>query len=169
MRGKKKRRVSVRHISPRWSRVLNSERRATSGWDPPLRAFSLPSPIPSPPPFFLHPPFHPPLESVSCATNDSYAAMPLSKFDRNRLLSVLSFVSSDLHVKGNPLLRLSTLNTLERADFFANLPRLLFLDFIFIRGRDIYLKFHFSFSFFFHFPSTFDTRRRLYNAWSKAG
>lgn len=89
-------------------------------------------PLSSPPPFFLHPPFHPPLESVSCATNDSYAAMPLSKFDRNRLLSVLSFVSSDLHVKGNPLLRLSTLNTLERADFFANLPRLLFLDFIFI-------------------------------------
>lgn len=81
------------------------------------------------PPFFLHPPFHPPLESVSCATNDSYAAMPLSKFDRNRLLSVLSFVSSDLHVKGNPLLRLSTLNTLERADFFRQfatiaLPRL---------------------------------------------
>lgn len=77
MRGKKKRRVSVRHISPRWSRVLNSERRATSGWDPPLRA-SLPSLyLPSP----LHPPFHP-LESVSCATNDSYAAMPLSKFDR---------------------------------------------------------------------------------------
>lgn len=75
MRGKKKRRVSVRHISPRWSRVLNSERRATSGWDPPLRAFSLPTPSP------LHPPFHP-LESVSCATNDSYAAMPLSKFDR---------------------------------------------------------------------------------------
>ena len=135
MRGKKKRRVSVRHISPRWSRVLNSERRATSGWDPPLRAFSLPSPIPSPPPFFLHPPFHPPLESVSCATNDSYAAMPLSKFDRNRLLSVLSFVSSDLHVKGNPLLRLSTLA----------LPRL----HLHSPNVDIYLKFHFSFSFFF--------------------
>lgn len=40
-----------------------------------LSTFSLPTPSP------LHPPFHP-LESVSCATNDSYAAMPLSKFDR---------------------------------------------------------------------------------------
>lgn len=77
MRGKKKRRVSVRHISPRWSRVLNSERRATSGWDPPLRA-SLPS-LCRPPPPSIHLSI---LSSPFRVLRTSYAAMPLSKFDR---------------------------------------------------------------------------------------
>lgn len=82
MRGKKKRRVSVRHISPRWSRVLNSEQRATSGWDPPLRAslylLSTSSLLRSPSihlSILLSSPFR-------VLRNDSYAAMPLSKFDR---------------------------------------------------------------------------------------
>lgn len=108
MRGKKKRRVSVRHISPRWSRVLNSERRATSGWDPPLRA-SLPSLCRPPPSTF-------PSSRVRFVCYERQLRRHASKQIRSYRL--LRFVSSDLHVKGTLSCAFprSLLHQLERAE-----------------------------------------------------
>lgn len=108
MRGKKKRRVSVRHISPRWSRVLSGG--PLVGGTLCFVPLYLLSADPLPPPSTF------PSSRVRFVCYERQLRRHASKQIRSYRL--LRFVSSDLHVKGTLSCAFprSLLHQLERAE-----------------------------------------------------
>lgn len=108
MRGKKKRRVSVRHISPRWSRVLSGG--PLVGGTLRFVPLYLLSADPLPPPSTF------PSSRVRFVCYERQLRRHASKQIRSYRL--LRFVSSDLHVKGTLSCAFprSLLHQLERAE-----------------------------------------------------